>query len=86
MDIQCLDIGHVLDMLIDNGNSIQEISEWTKIKQVIHMKKKLSLEMKEKIRNNFKNLEYWRADKTPYDPENEGFVCYKCSVAIVFPI
>ena len=87
MNSICPEIDTVIKMALDAGNEIREKSEdWSKAKQVIAMKNKLDLALKNKVENEIKKLRYWSYEGSPHDEPDEGFSCDNCKVVISFPV
>lgn len=78
-------IEQAANIAITHGNSIKEISEgWTKVRQVVHMRKPIGDDAKLLISSD-KKLRYWSSLETPHNKAEEGFTCDRDKVSISFP-
>ena len=83
----CPEIDTAIKLALDDGNKIKESSEgWSKAKQVFFMEKKLTQELKNKIKTEIPKLEYWNDAGSPHNEPDEGFFCNECTVGISFPV
>ena len=86
MNINCQHIKEAVMILKSSGNDISEITEgWSKVKQVVHMKTKLTPNDKSEVYVKQPSLRYWSTERTPHNAAEEGFTCDECRVGIVFP-
>lgn len=86
MKIECKHIEDVVTIAKASGNDVAEVSEgWTKVKQVVHMKSKLSNDDKNEIANKQPNLRHWSTERTPHNSAEDGYTCDECGVGITFP-
>jgi hypothetical protein len=86
MNIKCEHVADVVKIIEKAGNEVTEISEgWSKINQVVHVKKKLSESEREQIELAQPNLRYWETERTPHNYAEEGYTCDICHVGITFP-
>lgn len=70
---------------IADGNSVAEVSEgWTKLRQVVHMRDRLSQRVRELLFAD-PRLRYWSTEKTPHNKAEEGFTSDADKVSISFP-
>ena len=66
------------------GNEVVETSEgWTKVRQVVHMRKPLTKAAREQI--SLLPLRYWTTEPTPHNKAEEGFSDDVEKVAVTFP-
>lgn len=86
MKFECKHIEEVVSIAKTSGNDVTEVSEgWAKVKQVVHMKGKLSDDDKNEIAIRQPILRHWSTQKTPHNVKEEGYTCDECEVAITFP-
>ena len=86
MAINSQNIIHAVQIAIDAGNSVKEISEgWLKVQQVIYMKYRLTSVVRKKIALEEPTLRYWISERTPHSPAEEGFICDQHHVGLSFP-
>jgi hypothetical protein len=86
MKLECKHIEEVVNIVKASGNGVVEISEgWTKVKQVVHMKNKLSESDRQLIENRQSSLRSWSAERTPHSSAEDGYTCDECCVSITFP-
>lgn len=86
MNIQSAFIDNAVRIAIEEGNSVKEISEgWTKVNQVVHMAKKLSPKVRQRIEREVPALRYWSSTATPQNPATEGFMSDQDKVGLSFP-
>ncbi len=86
MNSICPEINLAINLALSDGNEIKERSEgWSKAKQVIMMKGKLTAEMRDSIKKSVPKLEYWVESGSPQNDPEEGFFCNECSVGLSFP-
>jgi hypothetical protein len=79
------EITKAVQLSIEAGNKVMEISsDWEKVRQVIHMQKPLSAELKDKIISSLK-LRYWKSFGTPHNRADEGFTDDIEKASISFP-
>lgn len=84
--IQALSISEAAQIAIEEGNVIEEISEgWTRVNQVVHMRNKMSLTVRERIQREVPSLRYCVSKRTPHSPPTEGFISDTDNVGISFP-
>jgi len=87
MKIECIHIEDLIQIVNLSHSDIKDVSKgWSKVKQVVHMKKKLSNGQREKIAEEKPSLNHWVSKKTPHNPAEEGYTCNSCNVAIAFPL
>lgn len=86
MNLDCSHIEEVVNITKSSGNVVIEVSEgWTKVKKVVHMKRKLSESDKKKIQSEQPDIRYWLSERTPHNAAEEGYTCDICKVSITFP-
>lgn len=86
MNLECKHIEDVVGIAKASGNDVIEVSEgWTKVKKVVHMKKKLSDDDRSSIKARQPTLRHWSSERTPHNTAEEGYTCDLCSVGITFP-
>lgn len=86
MNLTCKHIEEVVGVAKASGNEVIEVSEgWTRVKQVVHMKKKLSEDDRDIIKAKQPALRHWLSERTPHNAAEEGYTCDICSVGITFP-
>lgn len=86
MNLECRHIEDVVGITKASGNDVIEVSEgWTKVKQVVHMKQRLSENDRNLIKTRQPTLRYWTSERTPHNAAEEGYTCDLCSVGITFP-
>ncbi|WP_263062898.1 hypothetical protein [Dickeya dadantii] len=79
-------IDHAIDLSLAEGNLVQEISNgWSNLEQVIFFSKKMSPELRVKIKSEVPTLRYFSTDRTPHNKADEGFICDEYKVAISYP-
>ncbi|WP_148042039.1 hypothetical protein [Dickeya undicola] len=79
-------INHAIDLSLAEGNLVQEISDgWSNLEQVIFFSKKMSPELRVKIKSESPTLRYFSTDRTPHNKADEGFICDEYKVAISYP-
>ncbi|MEI7378199.1 hypothetical protein OGM23_01060 [Dickeya fangzhongdai] len=79
-------INHAIDLSLAEGNLVQEISNgWSNLEQVIFFSKKMSPELRVKIKSEVPALRYFSTDRTPHNKADEGFICDEYKVAISYP-
>jgi len=77
-------IAKAVQFAIADGNEVAEISDgWTKVRQVVHMRKPLKNAAKEEIAHL--KLRHWTTEQTPHNKAEEGFSDDIEKVAITFP-
>jgi hypothetical protein len=78
-------IEQAVQLAVSAGNEVVEVSEgWTKVDQVIHMKKPLVVSVREVFMGDSR-LRHWAIDPTPHNAAEEGFTDDATKVAITFP-
>lgn len=86
MSIQCNHVQRVLDLAVEDGNSVVQVSEgWEKVRQVVHMQSRLSEKVRREVEAVQPQLRAWSTKRTPHNAAEEGFTCDECKVAISFP-
>jgi len=86
MNINCQHIDRAVQVAVNAGNSIQEISTgWSKVKQVVHMSRPLTADVLRDIQSEVPSLRYWSSARTPHNPAEEGFTCDEDEVGLSFP-
>ena len=84
--IKSLGIDRAVQIAIEAGNSIKEISEgWSDVQQVVCMENGLTAAVRNDIRRHVPTLQYWSTDRTPHNPAEEGFICNAYKVGLSFP-
>ncbi|MEI7256766.1 hypothetical protein RF240_17965 [Dickeya dadantii] len=79
-------IDHAIDLSLAEGNLVQEISNgWSNLEQVIFFSKKMSPELRVKIKSEVPTLRYFSTDRTPHNKADEGFICDEYKVAVSYP-
>ena len=53
--------------------------------QVIFFSKKMTSELRDKIKQEEPGLRYFSTEKTPHNSADEGVICDECKVAISYP-
>lgn len=77
-------ISNAVQCALADGNEITEISEgWTKVRQVVHMRKPLTKTVREQISHLL--LRHWTTEPTPHNKAEEGFSDDVEKVAVTFP-
>lgn len=77
-------IAKAVQCALADGNEIAEISEgWTKVRQVVHMRKPLTKAVREQISHSL--LSHWTTGPTPHNKAEEGFSDDVEKVAVTFP-
>lgn len=86
MKIQSVSIASAVQIAVEEGNAVKEISEgWTKVDQVIHMADKMSSNTRRRIEHEVPALRYWDSAATPQNPAAEGFITDQDKVGLSFP-
>jgi hypothetical protein len=86
MKIQSTSIADAVQIAIEEGNAVKEISEgWTKVSQVVHMTSKMSPIVRQRIELEVPALRYWESVATPQNPATEGFMSDQDKVGLSFP-
>jgi hypothetical protein len=86
MKIQSVSIASAVQIAIEDGNAVKEISEgWTKVNQVVHMTDKMSPIVRRRIELEVPALRYWESVATPQNPATEGFISDQDKVGLSFP-
>lgn len=85
MKIQSIPITKAVQIAVEDGNTVEEIVAWTKVRQVVHMKERMSVTVRSRIEQLGMELRHWESLRTPQNPAIEGFICEEDNVAIVFP-
>lgn len=86
MAIMSPHIDRAVQIAIEAGNSVKEISEgWSKVRQVVHMASRLTAAVRDDIQRQAPSLRYWSAERTPHNLAEEGFVCDAFQVGLSFP-
>ncbi|GLQ51350.1 hypothetical protein ACFFJT_09105 [Dyella flava] len=86
MKIQSVSIASAVQIAIEEGNAVKEISEgWTKVAQVVHMTGKMSSDTQRRIESEVPSLRYWESAATPQNPAAEGFISDQDKVGLSFP-
>lgn len=79
-------IAHAINLSLSAGNSVKETSTgWSSMNQVIFFSKKMTSELRDKIKQEEPGLRYFSTEKTPHNSADEGFICDECKVAISYP-
>jgi hypothetical protein len=85
-NIKSRQILRAVEIAIEEGNLLAEISEgWSKVRQVVHMRKGLSPLAKQRIESELPSLRYWYSPRTPHNPATEGFISDTDKVGLSFP-
>lgn len=80
------DINRATEIASSAGNEIREISEdWTTVDQVVHMAAGLTDTVRAEIQRQVPTLRYWKAERTPHNSSEEGFICDLHKVGVTFP-
>ncbi|GAB2576716.1 hypothetical protein ISP15_17985 [Dyella jejuensis] len=86
MKIQSVSIASAVQIAIEEGNAVKEISEvWTKVNQVVHMTGKMSAATRLRIKSEVPALRHWESAATPQNPAIEGFMSDQDKVGLSFP-
>lgn len=86
MKIQSVSIASAVQIAIEEGNAVKEISDgWTKVSQVVHMTEKMSPVARQRIELEVPTLRYWESVATPQNPATEGFISDQDKVGLSFP-
>ncbi|MHB8386563.1 hypothetical protein [Metallibacterium sp.] len=86
MNIQSVSIASAVQIAIEEGNAVEEISTgWTKVNQVVHMTDRMSPVVRQKIEREVPTLRYWESVATPQNPATEGFISDQDKVGLSFP-
>lgn len=82
--IQSTRIENLVQFAIADGNEVVEVSEgWTKVKQVVHMRRPLSPAIQDLATSQ--GLRHWSVDPTPHNKAEEGFTDDLDKVSVSFP-
>jgi hypothetical protein len=84
--MKCEAMVSALKLLKDNNWKIkEEVTDWTGIDLVVYLDKKLTDEIRTKLKD-IEEFSYRRIDQDPHYGKEEIFVCGKCKEAISFPL
>lgn len=87
MKVESTSIARAVEIAIEDGNAVEEISDrWTKVRQAVLMKHGLSQATKQRIERELPSLRYWSADSTPHTQATEGFTADGDKVTLWFPV
>lgn len=87
MDINSEPIKKAVAIAVSEGNSVQTIVDgWSKMKQVVTMKDKLTHAVKMRIENEVPDLRYRAVAQTPFYPATERFISDSDQVGLEFPV
>jgi hypothetical protein len=87
MSIKSPYINRAVQIAIESGNSIMEVSEgWSKVQQVVHMTGRLTMAVRDEIQRQVPSLRYWSVSGSPHNPAEEGFICDIYQIGLSFPI
>jgi hypothetical protein len=79
-------VAAAVQIAVRSGNEVSTLStRWSKVAQVIHMKRPLDSTVRRTIQEKFPTLRYWATDPTPHNAAEEGFTCDESRVAVTFP-
>lgn len=86
-EIKSPDIDRAVQIAIEAGSSIKEITEgWSNVQQVVYMANGLTGAVRDDIQRHVPTLYYWSTKRTPHNPAEEGFVCNTYKVGLSFPM
>lgn len=86
MKVNSVHINNVVQIVNKSNNQVLEISEgWSRMKQVVHMAKKLSASEREEIAKKEPSLRHWVTTGSPHNAPEEGYTCDESMVSIAFP-
>jgi len=87
MDITSPAIRRVIGIVATEGNTVASVSDsFSKRKQVVFMKKPLSLRAHSAVSRELPELRYYRSPRTPHDPADEGFADDDTEASVSLPI
>ncbi len=87
MKANCPEITSVLRILEVSGNEVAEVVHgWSDVKEDLRMRLPLTLELKEKIKLQEPDLEYWKYNGSPHNSPDEGFKCKVHGISMTFPV
>lgn len=79
-------INHAINLSLLEGNLVKEVYDgWSTLEQVVFFSKKISPELRVKIRLELPSLRYFSTDRTPHNKADEGFICDEYNIAISYP-
>jgi len=87
MKIHSALIARAVELAVDDGNSVSEVSErWTRVDQVVVMSGCLTRNVREQIECDLPSLRYWNSPATPHNLATEGFISDAEAVGLLFPV
>ena len=84
--MKCKAVASALKLLKENNWNIrEEITDWSEVDLVVYFDKKLTDEMRAKLKE-IEGFSYHRIDKASHYAKEDIFICNKCKEAIAFPL
>jgi hypothetical protein len=79
-------INRAIQLAAAKGYQVKEISDgWSGAEQVVYMAGRLTGSLRAEIETGIPELRYWKSERTPQNPADEGFISTAPLVGLSFP-